>query len=122
LERPVETAVKEDCGHGRVEQRTRHLYTDLSHLENKGRWKNLKSFIKIEKQAYHKATGKTVHETRYHISNIAKDAARLNRMVRKHWSVENRLHWLLDVVFGEDYARKRTGASAENSIWCSKWS
>ncbi len=114
LERPVETAIEDDCGHGRVEKRTCHLYTDLSHFKDSGSWKDLGSFIKIEKRAYHKATGKTDQETRYYISNITKDAAGLNKMVRPHWSVENQLHWVLDVVFGEDYARKRTGPSAEN--------
>ncbi len=66
LERPVETEVKEDCGQDRVEKRTCHLNTDMSQLEDKGRWKDLKSFIKIEKQAYYKAIGKTEREIRYY--------------------------------------------------------
>lgn len=114
LEKPVETSVSEDYGHGRIEKRTCYLYTNLSHFQDRRLWKDLGSFIKIEKEVYHKTTGKTTNDTRYYISNITKDANQLNKMVRAHWSVENKLHWVLDVVFEEDYARKRAGESAEN--------
>jgi predicted transposase YbfD/YdcC len=42
------------------------------------------------------------------------NATLINRAVRKHWYVENKLHWVLDVVFKEDYCRVRTGNGAEN--------
>jgi predicted transposase YbfD/YdcC len=40
--------------------------------------------------------------------------ALINRVVRKHWHIENKLHWILDVLFKEDYCRVRTGNGAEN--------
>ena len=114
LEKPIDTNTMNDCGHGRVEKRSCHVYPNLSHLEDKHRWKDLKTFIVIEKEVFYKATQKTTKETRYYISNLNISASQINTMVREHWAIENKLHWVLDVVFEEDYARKRTGNSAEN--------
>jgi predicted transposase YbfD/YdcC len=38
----------------------------------------------------------------------------LNRAVRQHWGIENKLHWALDVSFGEDLDRKRQQNAAQN--------
>ncbi|WP_185956464.1 ISAs1 family transposase [Changchengzhania lutea] len=114
LEKPAGTHIQDDCGHDRVEKRTCYVYTDLSHLEDGQRWKDLKTFIAIQKEVFYKATQKTTYETRYYISNLHISASQTNTMIRQHWAIENKLHWVLDVVFEEDYARKRTGNSAEN--------
>lgn len=53
-------------------------------------------------------------EERYYISSLTGNADFINRAVRKHWYVENKLHWVLDVIFKEDYCRVRTGNGAEN--------
>ena len=46
----------------------------------------------IAAERYHKATGKTEAETRYCITSLKPDAARLNRAIRQHWGIENKLH------------------------------
>ena len=54
--------------------------------------------------------GKTTHEVRYYLYSFKAEAARVLHAVRTHWEVENKLHWTLDVVFGEDrhdYAERR---------------
>ena len=56
--------------------------------------------------------GKTSCETRYYIMSLAPDVEEFARVVRAHWSIENSLHWRLDVVFREDESRMRTGHSA----------
>src|ERR1019366_10285708 len=43
-----------------------------------------------------------------------RDAARLNSVIRQHWGIENKLHWVLDVGCGEDLDRKRAGHAAQN--------
>ena len=54
-------------------------------------------------------------ETRYFISSLtADDPGKLERAVRAHWSIENNLHWVLDVAFDEDSNRTRKGNSAAN--------
>jgi len=106
--------IKEECGHGRVDKRTAKVYTNLSHFDKLAKWKNLKTFIVIEKETFNKATQKLSTDKRYYISSLAINAAQANSIVRSHWAVENKLHWVLDVVFGEDAARKRKGYSAQN--------
>ena len=103
-----------DCGHGRVERRRCAVLGDLTLLDKPGDWKGLRSLVRIEAQRFHKATGKTEQETRYYISSLAPNAARLNQLVRQHWGIENKLHWVLDVAFGEDLSRKRAGNAAQN--------
>ena len=114
FEKPVSIDVEDDLGHGRVEKRTCYAYSSLSHVENVEKWKNLKTLIRIESEVYHKTTRVTTKEQRYYISDLPPVASTLNRRIRQHWSVENNLHWTLDVEFGEDKSRKRNGYSAEN--------
>jgi len=103
-----------DCGHGPVEQRTCSVIADLSLVEKAAEWASLQGLVRIEAERYHKATGKTERETRYYITSLKPDAARLNRSIRQHWGIENKLHWVLDVAFGEDLDRKRAGHAAHN--------
>jgi predicted transposase YbfD/YdcC len=58
--------------------------------------------------------GKTSTARRYYLSSAQLDAATFARAVRAHWGIENRLHWVLDVVFHDDLARLRTGHGPEN--------
>jgi predicted transposase YbfD/YdcC len=103
-----------DCGHGRVEQRKCSVIADLSLVEKAAEWASLQGLVRIEAERYHKATGKTEREIRYYITSLKPDAARLNRVIRQHWGIENKLHWVLDVGFGEDLSRKRVGHAAQN--------
>ncbi len=103
-----------DCGHGRVERRTCAVRGDLSLLDKPSSWKGLSSLVRIQAERFHKASGKTERETRYYISSLLPDATRLNRLIRQHWGIENKLHWVLDVAFGEDHSRKRAGHAAQN--------
>ncbi len=57
---------------------------------------------------------KTEHERRYYLSSARLDAQTFAHAVRTHWHVENRLHWVLDVVFHDDLARLRTGNGPQN--------
>lgn len=58
--------------------------------------------------------GKTSTETRYYISSIEPDAKRFGKAARGHWTIENSLHWVLDIAFGEDHSRIRKENAAEN--------
>ena len=103
-----------DCGHGRVEQRRCSVIADLSMIEKSSEWASLRGLVRIQSQRYHKVTGKIEREIRYYITSLNPDAARLNRVIRQHWGIENKLHWVLDVGFCEDLDRKRAGHSAQN--------
>jgi predicted transposase YbfD/YdcC len=103
-----------DCGHGRVERRKCSVVADLSLLEKPFEWASLQGLVRIESERYHKASGKTERELRYYITSHKPDARRLNAIIRQHWGIENKLHWVLDVDFDEDLCQKRAGNSAEN--------
>jgi predicted transposase YbfD/YdcC len=103
-----------DCGHGRVEQRRCSVIADLSMIEKAAEWASLQGLVRIESERYHKVSGKIEREIRYYITSLRPDAARLNAVIRQHWGIENKLHWVLDVGFSEDLDRKRAGHSAQN--------
>jgi predicted transposase YbfD/YdcC len=58
--------------------------------------------------------GRTTDEVRYYISSRTASAKAFAQNVRSHWGIENGLHWLLDVCFGDDASRVRTGHGPEN--------
>jgi len=103
-----------DTGHGRIETRTCDTITQLNWIENQNRWPELNTLVRISSKRILKTTGETQEQTRYYISSKKTDAATFNQLVRSHWAIENNLHWVLDVTFNEDHARKRNGNSAFN--------
>ena len=97
--------------HGRIEKREYRLLTDLSWLEEAEDWKGLRAVGMATAQVV--KDGKTTADTRYFISSLT-DIGKFADVVRKHWSVENQLHWCLDVIFQEDSSRARNGMSPLN--------
>jgi len=102
-----------DYGHGRIETRKCSILTDLSLVYDSAKWSNLASIIKIERIRHFKATGKEESETSFYISTLS-CAERIANAIRKHWGIENKVHWVLDVAFHEDLSRKRDGNAAQN--------
>lgn len=102
-----------DKGHGRIEVRRCFTTPNVEWFEDAGDWKDLSSFAMIE--AERTVKGKTSIEVRYFISSLpGKSAERVLEASRAHWGVENRLHWCLDVTFGEDKANVRLRRLAGN--------
>jgi predicted transposase YbfD/YdcC len=58
--------------------------------------------------------GKETKAVRFYISSLQSDAKRILHFVRKHWSIENELHWVLDVALNEDHSRVRKDQAPEN--------
>ena len=103
-----------EIGHGRIEKRTCDVITDTDWICNLQEWKGLKSLIRITAERTDKASGEKQQECRYYISSAMPGAAALLNITRQHWGVENKLHWMLDVNFGEDASQKRAGNAAQN--------
>ena len=102
-----------EIGHGRIEKREGFLCADIGWLEGKDEWPNLKAVGMVKCKRTEKKTGKESLETRFFITSLT-DAGKACDALRSHWSVENGLHWELDVVFGEDLSQLRKDNSAAN--------
>lgn len=106
--------VSRDSGHGRMEKRVCRVIDDLRFLDGKEEWKDLKTIIMVGSEVYEKKTQKKSESIRYYISSAQGNAKQFAQDIRAHWSIENNLHWNLDVVFKEDFQLKRKGNSSEN--------
>ncbi|WP_173236681.1 ISAs1 family transposase [Legionella antarctica] len=95
-------------GHGRVEQ----IGDMLNTISNPERWSSLCSIGMVESERY--IDGKVTSEIRYFINSINPNAMIFANAVRKHWAIENQLHWVLDVSFREDKSRIRRDNEPEN--------
>ncbi len=101
-------------GHGRVESRTTRVITDLSWICNEEDWKKLACIIMVFATRYNKKTGAEEQSVRYYISSKTASAKYFHEAVRSHWGIENKLHWCMDVIFGEDKSKKQARDSAQN--------
>lgn len=98
--------------HGRIEIR-HYVVLPLMYLyEFKLPWQGLQSLIKVE--STREVNGEKSYEERYYISSLAYNDPKISLGIRSHWSIENQLHWSLDVGFHEDLCRAREGNIAEN--------
>jgi len=104
------------AGHGRIETRRIWVTHEVQWLgqELLALWPGLKSVAVVE--AIRRVDGgSTSTERRYFISSHGDcDSAKMGRMIRSHWGIENRLHWQLDVTFNEDQCRMRKDFAAQN--------
>ena len=105
----LETVEKD---HGRIETRRYYQSDCLEWFADKGKWEGLASVGLVE--SVRELDGKTTVERRYYLSSLKLGVEAFARAVRGHWGVENKLHWVLDVCFGEDQSRAREGYAAEN--------
>ena len=112
---PFDYADKVNKNHGRLEKRQCWAITDpecLDYLSTGQEWPGLRSVVKVvgRREA---ETGITV-QPRYFISSLHAPAEQLLATVRAHWSIENSLHWSLDVTFREDQCRVRKDHGPQN--------
>lgn len=96
---------------GRTELRSIHLYKDISGIS--ADWLDLKRLICVERTVLTK--GNQSYQRAYYISDInSNKAAFFAKHIRLHWAIENRLHWVKDVIMNEDNSKTVMGMAAEN--------
>lgn len=100
-----------DKGHGRIEKREYFLTTDVEWIENRDEWAGLNAIGMVRSTRIADETESV--EDRYFITSLT-DVKQFSEAARKHWGIENNLHWCLDVNFDEDSCRMRKDNSGEN--------
>lgn len=107
---PSSINITNDRSHGRNVTRQVSVYIPQTLLHEK--WGHLQSFIKVERGG---SRGKKAYqETMYYVSSIRQDARTFSEKIRGHWQIENRLHWVKDVIFQEDRERITEPQAATN--------
>jgi predicted transposase YbfD/YdcC len=98
--------------HGRLETRRYYQSVQLDWFADRAKWEGLQSVGMVE--ARRESNGQCTVERRHYLSSLPLGVATFARAVRRHWGIENKVHWTLDVCFREDQSRARTGYAAEN--------
>jgi predicted transposase YbfD/YdcC len=114
----IATHTTTDGDHGRIEERQHVVCHDIDWLFSDRRYADEPAFPGLAMigmvESKVERGGKLTHERRYYLCSARLDAETFARAVRAHWGVENRLHWVLDVVFHDDLARLRSGHGPQN--------
>lgn len=112
-----QSSYAEECGHGRRERRYCQVYNNGLTGKILG-WNGVCSVVCHTKITTYLKEKRTVEEKRYYITSLPLDSERIIQAIRTHWSIENNLHWQLDVTFNEDDTRKRKNAAQNFSLIC----
>ncbi len=110
LAAPPQATQTLDLGHGRIERRRLTL---RALLPGDCAWPGARQVFVVERHVILKKTGKTRHERVYGVTSLAPERARAREvlhLLRDHWHIENRTHWVRDVTFDEDRSQVRCGA------------
>lgn len=103
-----------ETGHHRLEKRCCWSVpvSQLPTLYKQADWVGLKSVVMVVRVRH--LWNKTTRFVQFYLTSLESDAQKLGRVIRQHWGIENKLHWTLDVTFGEDACRIRTGHAPQN--------
>lgn len=112
----VEVSLDEhtESGHHRID--TRQVFcvpvSQLPELHRHSDWAGLQTVVMVVRKR--RLWQHTTEQVQFYLTSLESDALKLGRAIRLHWSIENSLHWSLDVTFAEDASRVRSGHAPEN--------
>ena len=109
-QKPRERFVDIEKNRGRTTCRIVNVFTELKNIDPD--WVGVQSLIQIERIAIR--SGKKYLQINHYISSLVSKAITFAEGIRQHWGSENRLHWVKDVIFGEDAAPFRNSNAATN--------
>ncbi len=108
--RASECYCQHECSRDRQTQWRVCVFEDVGEFADL--WAGLKRLVSVERSG--RRGGQPYHQLSYYISSLQVSAEVFAQGIRGHWGIENRLHWVKDVVFGEDASRIRRGQAAAN--------
>ena len=108
-------SITEESSHGRFERRVCPEYNN-GVLSKVLKWKGVNSVVCLTNTKKYIKSGKTTVERQYYITSLPLDSERITETIRSHWSIENNLHWQLDVSFNEDSQKKKKNAAQNFSL------
>ena len=111
-QKQLKTHRYEEHGHGRHIHRRVEVCNDVSWIETVKEWKQLSSIICVTRNG--ERGGHQTEETAYYISSREWEAEEVAKVIQGHWSIENNLHWALDVEFHEDESQIFRAFAQEN--------
>src|SRR3954471_10078703 len=103
-----------DDRHGRLVRRRVFVCPQAASLEALRAWPGLRTVLAVETIRGVNGSGKVEAEIRYFLSSCGDDRKVLTQAIRRHWTIENGIHWVLDVTFREDDSRVRDRTAARN--------
>jgi predicted transposase YbfD/YdcC len=103
-----------DDGHGRLVRRRVFACPDIGVFATLKDWPGLRAVLAVETIRGIPGRGKVTAEVRHYLSSAALPPEALAAAIRRHWGIENGLHWVLDVGFREDASRVRERNAARN--------
>lgn len=111
-----------ETGHGRHEHREVRVLPARDYLSaaQVAAWVGVLTIVMVTRVVWCQATGVGSTEVSYFLSSLRPNARRIGTAIRGHWSIENGLHWVLDVVFREDARRLYDRTAAENSAFLNR--
>jgi predicted transposase YbfD/YdcC len=92
----------------------------MGNLYKQNQWSGLQTIVMVIRTRH--LWNQTTTEVMFYLSSLPPNAQQLGKAIRQHWSIENQLHWVLDVTFGEDASRVRQGNAPENIALLKRWS
>lgn len=107
---PISVDISVERTRGRIIERTIKVYDQVYGIDPG--WEEAKSLIAVYRQGAR--DGQFFESVSYYLSSLSSDATSFGSYIRGHRDIENRLHWVKDVVFFEDTARFRAYNSATN--------
>ncbi|HAX89715.1 MAG TPA: ISAs1 family transposase [Cyanobacteria bacterium UBA11370] len=107
---PLSVDITTEHRSDRLTTRTVSVFDDLSDISSE--WVGLARLVKVERTGTR--ASKPYHQIAYYISSLSLNAAQFAQGIRGHWGIENRLHWVKDVVLEEDSSRIRLGNAPAN--------
>jgi predicted transposase YbfD/YdcC len=101
-----------DGDHDRIETRITTVIHDVEWLQDRHDWPGLKAVVMVESSR--EISGKIEQEKRFYITSLVMLAHLVGPAVRSHWSIENSLHWVMDMLFRDDECRVRNDHAPAN--------